>query len=86
MKPEEKWPFPQEQPREGFPDREGRKALPSVRQIEPAVWLISNCFSSEYFFLDILKLEKRIFSRLATRAAGSILTVRSKPPFFAPGS
>ena len=42
-------------------------------RIEPAVWLISNCFSSEYFFLDILKLEKRIFSRLATRAAGSIL-------------
>ena len=57
-----------------------RKPLPSVRQIEPAVWLISNCFSSEYFFLEILKLEKRIFSRLATRAAGSMALLFQSPP------
>jgi hypothetical protein len=30
------------------------EALPSVRQTEPAVCLLANCFSSrEYFFLDI---------------------------------
>ena len=34
---------------------------PAFGRIEPAVWLIFNCFSSEYFFLRILKLEKRIF-------------------------
>ena len=54
-------------------------SLPSVGRIEPAVWLISNCFSSEqYFFLDILKFEKRIFSRLATRAAGSFCIFLSR--------
>ena len=42
---------------------------------EPAVWLISNCFSGEYFFLDFL-FQKRNFSELAFASAGSVLQIK----------
>ena len=56
----------------------GDGPLPSVRQIEPAVWLISNCFSSEYFFLHILKLEKGFFE--ARYASGRLYSAKEPIP------
>ena len=48
-------------------------------RIEPAVWLIFNCFSSEYFFLRILKLEKGFF-RGSLRERPALLYTEPPPP------
>ena len=52
---------------------------PAFGNTEPAVWFIFNCFSSEYFFLRILKLEKRIF-RGSLRERPALFCFRAHPP------